>query len=100
MKKLLEKVKELFEKFKSQNKKIKIAVIASVVAVLIAIVSAVFYSTSNKYAVLFSNLDTADAKTVVDRLTTDKVENKIDSSTNTIWVPKNQVDKLKLELAP
>lgn len=100
MKKLLEKVKELFEKFKSQNKKIKIAVIASIVAVLIAIVSAVFYSTSNKYAVLFSNLDTADAKTVVDRLTTDKVENKIDSSTNTIWVPKNQVDKLKLELAP
>lgn len=100
MKKLLEKVKELFEKFKSQNKKIKIAVIASVVAVLIAIVSAVFYSTSNKYAVLFSNLDTADAKTVVDRLTTDKVENKIDSITNTIWVPKNQVDKLKLELAP
>ena len=54
MEKLLGKVKELFEKFKSQSKKIKIAVIASVIAVIVAIVSAVVYSTSNKYAILFS----------------------------------------------
>ncbi|MGN0144429.1 MAG: flagellar basal-body MS-ring/collar protein FliF [Clostridium sp.] len=100
MEKLLGKVKELFEKFKSQSKKIKIAVIASVVAVIIAIASAVVYSTSNKYAILFSNLDSADAKTVVDYLTTEKIENKVDSTNNTIWVPKTQVDKLKLELAP
>ena len=100
MEKLLEKVKELFGKFKSQSKKIKIAVIASVIAVIIAIASTLVYSTSNKYAILFSNLDAADAKTVVDYLTTEKVENKLDSSTNTIWVPKTQVDKLKLELAP
>ncbi|MGM9934971.1 MAG: flagellar basal-body MS-ring/collar protein FliF [Clostridium sp.] len=100
MNKLLEKVKELFEKFKSQSKKIKIAVIVSVIAVIVAIASAIFYTTSNKYAILFSNLDTTDAKTVVDYLTTEKIENKIDSSTNTIWVPKTEVDKLKLELAP
>ena len=100
MNKLLEKVKELFEKFKSQSKKIKIAVIVSLIAVIVAIASAIFYTTSNKYAILFSNLDTTDAKTVVDYLTTEKIENKIDSSTNTIWVPKTEVDKLKLELAP
>lgn len=100
MNKLLEKVKELFEKFKSQNKKIKIAVIASIVAVIIAIVSAVIYSSSNKYGVLFTNLDAEDAKSVVEKLTTDKVDSKIDSTTNTIYVPKDQVDKLKLELAP
>lgn len=100
MKKLLEKVKELFEKFKSQSKKIKAAIIASVVAVIVAIVSAVFYTTSTKYEVLFSNLDTADAKTVIDYLTTEKIENQVDSSTNTIRVPKDKVDKLKLELAP
>lgn len=100
MEKLLEKVKELFEKFKSQSKKIKIAVIASVIAVIVAIVSAVVYSTSNKYAILFSNLDTTDAKTVVDYLTTEKIDNKVDSTNNTVWVPKDQVDKLKLELAP
>ena len=100
MKKLLEKVKELFEKFKSQSKKIKIAIIVSIVAVIIAIISTVVYTASNKYAVLFSNLDTADAKTVVDYLTTQKIDNQVDSSTNTIRVPREQVDKLKLELAP
>ena len=36
MKKLLEKVKGLFEKFKSQSNKIKIAMIASAIAVIVA----------------------------------------------------------------
>ena len=100
MKKLLEKVKEILEKFKSQSKKIKIAVIVAILAVIIAIISAIFYSSSNKYQVLFSNLDEANLQTVVNTLKNDKVDAKIDSSTNTISVPKDQVDKLRLELAP
>ena len=100
MKKLLEKVKGLLEKFKSQSKTIKIAIIVSIIAVLIAIGSAVFYSSSDKYQVLFSDLDAADAQTVINTLNESKVDTKIDSNTNTIWVPKDQVDKLRLELAP
>lgn len=98
MKKLLEKVKGLLEKFKTKSKKIKIAVIVAIIAVIIAIVSAIFYSSSNKYQVLFSDLDAADAQTVINTLTESKVDTKIDG--NTIWVPTNQVDKLRLELAP
>lgn len=100
MKKLLEKVKGLLEKFKSKNKKIKAAIIVAIVAVIIAIISGIFYSSSNKYQVLFSDLDAADAQTVVNSLNEKKVDTKIDSNTNTIWVPKDQVDKLRLELAP
>lgn len=100
MRKLLEKVKGLFEKFKSQSKKIKIAAIASIIAVIIAIISAVVYSSSNKYEVLFSNLDDGNAQTVMNYLNNNKVDAKIDSSTNTITVPQNQVDKLRLALAP
>lgn len=100
MKKLLEKVKGLLEKFKSQSKKIKIAIIVSIVAVFVAIGSAVFYSSSDKYQVLFSDLDAADAQTVINTLNESKVDTKIDSNTNTIWVPKDQVDELRLELAP
>ena len=100
MKKLLEKVEELFEKFKSQNKKIKIAIVIAIIAVLGAIISTIIYSSSNKYAVLFTKLDDADAKSVMVALTDEKIDSKVDSATNTIWVPKNQVDKLKLELAP
>jgi flagellar M-ring protein FliF len=100
MKKLLQKVKELWKKFESQSKKIKTAIIISVIAVLIAIISAIFYSSSNKYQVLFSNLDPTDAQTVISSLTESKVDTKMDSKTNTILVPTDQVDKLRLELAP
>lgn len=100
MKKLLEKVKGLLEKFKSKSKKIKIAVIVAIIAVLIAIISAIFYSSSNQYQVLFSNLDDANLQTVMNTLNNEKVDAKIDKSTNTITVRGSQVDKLRLELAP
>ena len=95
MKKLLEKVKGLLEKFKSKSKKIKIAIIVSIIAVIIAIVSAIFYSSSNKYQVLFSNLDDANLQTVMSTLNNEKVDAKIDKSTNTITVPKRSSGQIK-----
>ena len=100
MRKLLEKVKGLLDKFKSKSKKIKIAIVVAILAVIIAIISVFFYSHSNKYQVLFSNLDDANLQTVVNALKSDKVDAKIDNGTNTITVPGDQVDKLRLELAP
>ncbi|EKQ51091.1 MULTISPECIES: flagellar basal-body MS-ring/collar protein FliF [unclassified Clostridium] len=100
MRKLLEKVKGLLEKFNSQSKRIKFAVIAASLAVIIAIISGIYYSTSNKYQILFSDLDATDAQTVINTLNDKKIATKIDSSNNTIMVPKDQVDELRLELAP
>jgi len=98
MKKLLEKVKGLLEKFKSQSKKIKIAVIAAILAVIIAIISGIIYSSSDKYQILFSNLDPADSQTVVKTLDEGKNDYKIEG--NAILVPKEKVDELRLKLAP
>ena len=100
MKKLLEKIKGLLEKFKSQSKKIKIAIIIAVLAVIIAIVSGIVYSSSTKYQILFSNLDEGNAQTVIEYLNKNKIDAKVDNSSNTISVPQDQVDKLRLELAP
>ncbi|EHJ01484.1 flagellar M-ring protein FliF [Clostridium sp. DL-VIII] len=100
MKKLLEKIKGLLEKFKSQNRKIKIAIIIAVLAVIIAIGCGIFYSSSNKYQVLFSNLDEGNANTVIDYLNKNKIDAKVDNNSNTIMVPQDQVDKLRLALAP
>jgi len=100
MRKLLEKVKGLLEKFKSQSNKIKIAVIVAILAVIIAIISGIFYSSSNKYQILFADLDAADAQTVINTLNEKKVDTQIDSGTNTIRVPKDQVDTLRLQLSP
>lgn len=100
MKKLLEKVKELLEKFKSQSKKVKIVEIIAVIAIIAAIISAVIYSNANKYKVLFSNLDAKDAQTVMSTLEEDGISYKSQSDTNSILVPKEKVDELKLKLAP
>jgi len=100
MKKLLDKVKGLLEKFKSQSKKIKIAVIVAAVAIVIAILSAIIYSNTNKYKVLFSNLEAKDAQAVMSTLEEEGIIYKSESDTNTILVPKEKVDELKLKLAP
>ncbi|OOM16243.1 flagellar basal-body MS-ring/collar protein FliF [Clostridium saccharobutylicum] len=98
MNRLLEKVKGFWGKFKSQNKKIKIAVVISIIAIIVAIASAIIYSSSNKYEILFSNLDPNDTQTIVKSLNDDKVQTKIDG--NTIYVPSNKVDELRLKYAP
>lgn len=97
MGKLLEKVKGLLEKFKSQSKKIKIAIVAVIIAVIIAIISMIVYSASDQYEVLFSNLESADSQIVLDELEKEGVDSKVEG--DTILVPKEKRDELRLKLA-
>lgn len=97
MNKLKEIINKLTEKFKSFNKNTKIAIIISIITVIIAIISVMFYNSSNKYKVLFSNLDSKDAQYLLGELTERGVEMKVEGST--IMVPKENVDELRLELA-
>lgn len=97
MNKLKEILNKLIEKFKSFSKNIKIAIIISSITFIIAIISIMFYNSSNKYKVLFSNLDSKDAQYLLGELTDRGVEMKVEGST--IMVPKEMVDELRLELA-
>ncbi len=97
MGKLSESFKNLVEKFKSKKKSTKIALAVSAILIIVAIVFLGFYTKSNKYSVLFSNLDPNDAKIVTDKLKEKKVQMQVKG--NTIYVPKEQVDELRLELA-
>jgi flagellar M-ring protein FliF len=98
----MNKLKEIFNKlwgrFKAFSKGIRIAIIATIAAVLIAVVSLVFYNSSTKYQVLFSNLDPNDSQLIMSQLTEKAVDMKIEGQT--ILVPKDSVDQLRLELAP
>lgn len=98
MNKLKEIFNKLWERFKAFSKGIRIAIIATMAAVLIAIVSLVFYNSSTKYKVLFSNLDPNDSQLIMSQLTEKGVDMKIEGQT--ILVPKDSVDQLRLELAP
>lgn len=97
MKKLSEMFKKLWTKFKSFGKKIRIMIIVAAVAVLIALISLIVYSTSTKYEVLFSNLDSADATTIISKLGESGVSYKVDG--DSILVPSTQKDELRLNLS-
>ena len=98
MDKLKESLSKLWGKFNTFNKGIRIAIIATIITFVIAIVSVFFYSSATKYKVLFSNLEATDAQVVINKLNEKKVDMKIEG--DTILVPKDQVDELRLELAP
>lgn len=81
----------------SKIKKIVIGML--IVAVIASIATLGVLSTRTKYGVLFSNMDATDSAAIINKLKSDKVEYKVDSSTNTIYVPENKVDDLRLEYA-
>lgn len=97
MNKLSESFKKLRDKFTKMTRGAKIALIISSVAVVIAIISFIIYSKSSNYGLLFSNLDPKDAQTVTNQLKEKKITTKIKG--NSIYVPKDKVDELRLELA-
>ena len=51
----------------------------------------------NKYDVLFSGLNSTDANAITSELESRKIETKVEG--NSIYVPKEEVDKLRLELS-
>ena len=93
MDKLREGFKKFFGKFKALGKGVRIAIIIALVTLIIAIISMFFYSSNNKYKVLFSGLDPNDAQLVTSKLKEKKVDMKIEGET--IMVPKGLVDELR-----
>lgn len=98
MEKLKDSISKLWLRFNNFSKGIKIAIFATIITFIIAIGSLFFYNSATKYKVLFSNLEATDAQVVTTKLNEKKVDMKIEG--NTILVPKDQVDELRLELAP
>lgn len=101
IKDILEKLKTAISakqnQFKNLNKSKKIAIIIAIISIIVAGIFGIDYMAKNKYGVLFSGLDSNDAATITKELESKKVETKIEG--NSILVPKEQVDKLRLELS-
>ena len=100
-KNFIESIKEFISKsvdgFKKLDNNKKYAMGIGVVAIVLAIIFSFNYSVKNKYGILFSGLDTYDAANISKVLEDKGVETKIEG--NTIYVPKEQVDRLRLELS-
>lgn len=83
--------------FKSLKKDTKVAIYVGTGGLVVASVLGTAYAMKNKYDVLFTGLDDIDANNIVKQLESENIEVKIEGST--IYVPKKQVDKLRLELS-
>ena len=97
----MENLKNVFnsikEKFSSLGKGVKITISILFGVVLISVALMFVYSPNNQYKVLFSNLDSEDAETIISKLNEQGVKVKV--SGDSILVPESKVDELRLSLA-
>ena len=91
------RLEEKKQEFKSLKKETKVAIYVGTGGLVVASVLGAGYAMKNKYDVLFTGLDDIDANNIVKQLESENIEVKIEGST--IYVPKKQVDKLRLELS-
>lgn len=92
-----EVLEEKKQGFKNLRKDTKIAIYVGTGGVVLATLFGAGYAMKNKYDVLFTGLDDIDSNNIVKQLEEDKVDVKIEGST--IYVPKKEVDRLRLELS-
>ncbi|ACQ53291.1 flagellar basal-body MS-ring/collar protein FliF [Clostridium botulinum] len=96
MNKLKEFFKGLKEKWTGFSKVKKIAFSIIFLGIITSIIALSLYFGKTKYAVLFSNMDSNDSGTVLQKLKDKKVEAKVEG--NNILVPKDQVDELRMQM--
>lgn len=96
MGKLADTFRALKEKWGNQSKVKKFVIVLLTVAVIGFLIYITTYLTATKYAVLFKDMDSADAANVVAKLKTDKTTYKV--SGTSILVPQNQVDSLRMDI--
>lgn len=92
-----EVLEEKKQGFKNLRKDTKIAIYVGTGGVVLATLFGAGYAMKNKYDVLFTGLNDIDSNNIVKQLEEDKVDVKIEGST--IYVPKKEVDRLRLELS-
>ena len=83
--------------FKSLKKDTRVAIYVGASGLILASVFSAGYMMKNKYDVLFTGLDDIDSNNIVTQLEEKNVDVKIEGST--IYVPKKEVDRLRLELS-
>ena len=90
----------LIEQFRSTTSTRRLILVSAVVVIMGATLAAsYFFVLRRPYAVLFSNLKSADAATIVAELDKRKTPYRLDQGGATILVPRGQVDATRLSIA-
>ena len=73
---------------------------ATFLAVIGLVIGSALWLAAPTYRVLFTDLDVESAREVMTRLDTEKVKYQLDEGGRTVRVPQEQVDRLRIDLAP
>lgn len=92
-------IKSITEPFKALPKWQKFVVFGFATAAFVGLIFVALMGSKVDYAVLFSNLEPADAGQIVKVLQSKGVPYKLEKDGTTILVPKDKVYSLRLELA-
>ncbi len=96
LKKRTESLKEYYEKLSKNQKIVRISL--AVLFVLILTIS-IFTLTKTEYVVLGSGLPLDQSSRITQKLTETGIEWKTKNAATTVLVPKNKIDKARMELA-
>jgi len=92
-------ISKLSAGFSSLNRARKISLLVAAVVTLASVALLVYWTGQVEYRVLFSNLTSTDAGSIVSKLQEKKVPYHLSSAGDTISVPMDQVAELRLEMA-
>jgi len=93
----------IFSQLKALNQNLtlnqKLSIVTLGAVILGGVLFFAYMVQSEPYQLLFSDLDAANAKTVVDRLTQLEVPHRLGDGGKSVLVPADRVDELRIELA-
>lgn len=77
----------------------QIGIIGSLAFSIVAIIAVVMWGSSPSYRVLYSNLSGEDSGAIMDQLSKDGIEYRLNESTNSILVERDDVYKVRLDMS-
>ncbi len=92
----IEQIKEVWNRMPMNG---RIATISGAVATLGLIAAIFYYGTQPEYGVLFSDLNPADAQSIVEKLKASNTPYSLTNGGSTIQVPSEKISELRLQMA-
>ncbi|MGM0411011.1 MAG: flagellar basal-body MS-ring/collar protein FliF [Bacillota bacterium] len=96
LQKYINQLKELWGKL---NKRAKIIIGVSALAIMLALIFLIVFSGEGKYTSLYQDLSAEDADAIVERLNENNIDYKLANNGSTILVPENRVHEVRLDMA-
>ncbi len=92
-------IKQMLELWNRLKPGQRFAVVAAVVGTLGLMGAMIYYGSQTEYGVLFSDLKTADAQSIVEQLKTANVPYRLTNGGTAVQVPTDRVTDLRLQIA-